>query len=150
MTGGCKGRELLLPVMGETAPQLGRGREHRVGRGQREPPSDAAVGKRTVPAALVQLTARCFLDLSLDPDLSGALPPLNFTQYTSCCALNGIDFSCPLPPGAGSCRGGALLVRPPEGTAHVPLRPCFLFYRACATSSRGRWGCPLSTGLLSQ
>ena len=31
-----RGRELLLPVMGESAPQLGRGREHAVADGQRE------------------------------------------------------------------------------------------------------------------
>ena len=55
MTGGCKGRELLLPVMGETAPQLGRGREHGAGRGQKEPPSAAPMGKAVNTRGLRQI-----------------------------------------------------------------------------------------------
>ena len=42
LTGGSPGRELLLPVLGETAPQLGRKREDRQteGRGG-QPPQEA-------------------------------------------------------------------------------------------------------------
>ena len=48
-----RGRELLLPVMGESAPQLGRGREHAVADGQRERapvgPAGSPVGAGGLP-----------------------------------------------------------------------------------------------------
>jgi Leucine-rich repeat (LRR) protein len=70
----------------------------------------------TVPTQLAQLTGLTFLSPNNNPALSGKLPALNFAQYTRCCALGGDNFSCPLPPGAASCRGGTLCGTKPSPT----------------------------------
>jgi hypothetical protein len=38
--------------------------------------------------------------------LTGVLPAFNFSQFTSYCVLNGMNFACPLPVGADKCVGG--------------------------------------------
>ena len=55
MAGRCRGRELLLPGMGESAPQLGRVREHSVAGGQREPPSGRLAGRPVYTGGLRQV-----------------------------------------------------------------------------------------------
>ena len=72
----------------------------------------------TVPTSLAKLTGLTYLRLNDNPALGGKLPALNFAQYTSCCALAGDNFSCPLPPGAASCRGGTYCVTQPPPTCH--------------------------------
>jgi hypothetical protein len=59
----------------------------------------------TVPQELVALKRLTLLDLFSTP-LTGRLPAFNFSQFTQCCALNGDNFTCPLPPGASACVGG--------------------------------------------
>jgi Leucine-rich repeat (LRR) protein len=60
-----------------------------------------------IPTELVQLKQLTFLALQ-DNALTGKLPAFNFSQIAKCCALNQLDFTCPLPPGAStSCVGGA-------------------------------------------
>jgi hypothetical protein len=58
------------------------------------------------------------LALNYNLALGGKLPALNFAQYTKCCDLVGDNFSCPLPPGAASCRGGTVCGTQPPLTCH--------------------------------
>ena len=60
-----------------------------------------------VPAELAQLNQLKFLALDRNYGLRGTLPAFNFEQLTFCCALNGGNFSCPLPNGAQNCNGGS-------------------------------------------
>jgi hypothetical protein len=60
----------------------------------------------TVPHELTTLKMLTLIDLFINPHLTGPLPPFNFSQFTQCCAMNGDNFTCPLPPGASKCVGG--------------------------------------------
>eukprot|EP00750_Incisomonas_marina_P021586 INCI4569.1.p1 GENE.INCI4569.1~~INCI4569.1.p1 ORF type:complete len:237 (-),score=24.19 INCI4569.1:47-757(-) len=58
----------------------------------------------TIPQALA-LALPGLTDLGIDtnPRLTGTLPALDFNRLTSCCAVYGVPFECPLPPGAENC-----------------------------------------------
>jgi hypothetical protein len=60
----------------------------------------------SIPPELAGLTRLKTLRLAANPKLGGALPAFNFSQFTSCCSMNGIPVACPLPPGAQGCVGG--------------------------------------------
>ena len=60
----------------------------------------------TVPNELTDLRQLNLLDIYDVPHLAGRLPAFNFSQFTQCCAMSGVNFSCPLPPGASTCVGG--------------------------------------------
>jgi hypothetical protein len=66
----------------------------------------------SIPTELIQLKKLNYLSLDHNDDLGGILPAFNFSQFTQCCALEphtpGREvFTCPLPPGAALCTGGA-------------------------------------------
>ena len=56
----------------------------------------------TIPQSLTKLPLD---DLGIDtnPFLTGHLPAFKFDSLPSCCALYGVSFECPLPPGAAAC-----------------------------------------------
>lgn len=58
----------------------------------------------TIPQSLA-LALPGLTDLGIDtnPRLTGTLPAFDFNRLTSCCALYGVSFECPLPPGAVNC-----------------------------------------------
>jgi Leucine-rich repeat (LRR) protein len=58
-----------------------------------------------VPTELKQLKQLTSLILDHN-NLVGPLPPFNFAQYTACCRMQDVSFTCPLPAGAGTCVGG--------------------------------------------
>jgi hypothetical protein len=60
----------------------------------------------SVPTELKQLKRLTSILLDDNPYLVGPLPPFNFTQYTACCRMQNVPFTCPLPAGAGTCVGG--------------------------------------------
>jgi serine/threonine protein kinase len=61
----------------------------------------------SVPTELKQL--KQLTNFILDHNnLVGPLPPFNFAQYTACCRMQGVSFTCPLPAGAGTCVGGGV------------------------------------------
>jgi Leucine-rich repeat (LRR) protein len=61
----------------------------------------------TIPTQLANLNALTSIDFDGD-SLYGPLPNFTFAQFTSCCALESAsNYSCPLPPGAQTCVGGA-------------------------------------------
>jgi serine/threonine protein kinase len=61
----------------------------------------------SVPTELKQLKQLTSLVLDHN-NLVGPLPPFNFAQYTACCRMQGVPFTCPLPAGAGTCVGGGV------------------------------------------
>jgi hypothetical protein len=87
----------------------------------------------SVPQEMLQLKNLTFLRLDANPKLTGLLPAFDFTQFTTCCAIGGDAFACPLPAGANttciggptarSCGGGNSKYAPPT-CIMGPLLPC--------------------------
>lgn len=64
-----------------------------------------------VPEELTHIKGLISITLELNPHLTGVLPSFNFSQFKApggCCAMYGVNFTCPLPAGAGSCTGGQM------------------------------------------
>jgi hypothetical protein len=56
----------------------------------------------SIPPGLVQLRALTYLALDTNA-LTGVIPPFHFEQFTSCCAMNDLNFKCPLPANVDEC-----------------------------------------------